>query len=295
MGRSLGRIAHAAEEARAMVAAGDRVVELDPALIYPSFVSDRLATLPEDHATLVALIRERGQQVPILVRPHPERPGRYQVAYGHRRLRAAADLGRPVRAVVMPLSDEDLVVAQGQENSARTDLSYIERARFAIALEDRGFERPVIMSALSLEKTQLSRLIAIGRAVPPHILKAVGPGPKAGRPRWAALVEALGRSNAAAIANRTITSTEFQALDSDGRFTRLVAELTAPSRRMKASAWKNPTGKPVVRISQNARQTQLTVDDIVEPNFGAFLIESLPQLYQAFGARRANQNERTDP
>src|SRR3954470_17986990 len=98
MGRSLGRIAHAAEEARAMVAAGDRVVELDPALIDPSFVSDRLATLPEDHANLVALIRERGQQVPILVRPHPERPGRYQVAYGHRRLRAAADLGRPVRA-----------------------------------------------------------------------------------------------------------------------------------------------------------------------------------------------------
>ena len=295
MGRSLGRIAHAAEEARAMVAAGDRVVELDPALIYPSFVSDRLATLPEDHATLVALIRERGQQVPILVRPHPERPGRYQVAYGHRRLRAAADLGRPVRAVVMPLSDEDLVVAQGQENSARTDLSYIERARFAIALEDRGFERPVIMSALSLEKTQLSRLIAIGRAVPPHILNAVGPAPKAGRPRWTALVEALGRSNAAAIANRTITSTEFQPLDSDGRFTRLVAALTAPSQRMKASAWKNPTGKPVVRICQNARQTQLIVDDIVEPNFGAFLIESLPQLYRAFGALRANQNERTDP
>jgi ParB family chromosome partitioning protein len=64
---------------------------------------------------------------------------------------------------------------------------------------------------------------------------------------------------------------------------------------MEASAWKNPTGKPVVRISQNARQTQLIVDDIVEPNFGAFLIESLPQLYRAFGALRANQNERTDP
>src|ERR1051325_1302339 len=63
MGRSLGRIAHAAEEARAMVATGDRVIELDPALVDPSFVSDRLTTSPEDHANLVALIRERGQQV----------------------------------------------------------------------------------------------------------------------------------------------------------------------------------------------------------------------------------------
>lgn len=293
MGRSLGRIAHAAEEARAMVAAGDRVVELDPALIEPSFVSDRLATSPEDHANLVALIRERGQQVPILVRPHPERPGRYQVAYGHRRLRAATDLGRPVRAVVKAMSDEDLVVAQGQENSARTDLSYIERARFAIALEDRGFERSVIMSALSLEKTQLSRLIAIGRAVPPHVLSAIGAAPKAGRPRWSALVEALGRSNAAAVADRTISNAEFQVLDSDGRFARLLAALTAPtrpSRRIKAAAWKNPTGKPVVRISQNARQTHLIVDDAIEPNFGAFLIENLPQLYQAFNARRGERD-----
>jgi ParB family chromosome partitioning protein len=289
MGRSLGRIAHAAEEARAMVAAGDRVIELDPALVESSFVADRLATSPEDHANLVSLIRERGQQVPILVRPHPEHPGRYQVAYGHRRLRAAADLGRPVRAVVKALTDEDLVVAQGQENSARADLSFIERARFAIALEDRGFDRSVIMAALSLEKTQLSRLIAIGRAVPAEVLSAIGPAPKAGRPRWSALVDALSRPNAPAILDRVIRGSEFQALDSDHRFARILGALTASARsnrRFRSTAWKNPGGKPVVRISQNMRQTQLIVDEGIEPNFGAFLIENLPQLYETFTARR---------
>jgi ParB family chromosome partitioning protein len=106
MGRSLGRITHAVEEARALVAAGDRIVELDPALIDTSFVTDRLTPSADDGADLVAQIRERGQQVPILVRPHPDQAGRYQVAYGHRRLRAAAVLGRPVRAVVKALNDE---------------------------------------------------------------------------------------------------------------------------------------------------------------------------------------------
>ena len=42
MGRSLGKLAHAAEEARALIAAGDNVVEIDPALIDSSFLTDRL-------------------------------------------------------------------------------------------------------------------------------------------------------------------------------------------------------------------------------------------------------------
>ena len=73
--------------------------------------------------------------------------GRYQVAYGHRRLQAVRLLGRPVRAIIRPLQDIDVVVAQGVENSARQNLSYIERALFALTLEARGFERSVIMRA----------------------------------------------------------------------------------------------------------------------------------------------------
>jgi ParB family chromosome partitioning protein len=293
MGRSLGRITHAVEEARAMVAAGDKIIELDPGLIDSSFITDRLTPSPEDHAGLVASIRERGQQVPILVRPHPDEPGRYQVAYGHRRLRAAADLGRPVRAVVKALSDEELVVAQGQENSARTDLSFIERALFAIALEDRGFERSVIMAALSVEKTQLSKLIGIGRAVPAAIVAAVGPAPRAGRPRWALLVDALSRAHAAPVVERTLKSAEFRALDTDGRFSHLLAALTAPQRRDRTattSVWKTPAGKALIHIEQTARRTQLTVHEAVEPAFGAFLIENLPRLYEAFSARKTTED-----
>jgi ParB family transcriptional regulator, chromosome partitioning protein len=45
-----------------------------------------------------------------------------------------------------PSSDLERVVAQGKENSERRDLSFIERAAFAIYLEQRGFERSVILA-----------------------------------------------------------------------------------------------------------------------------------------------------
>jgi hypothetical protein len=73
-------------------------------------VSDRISiTVDPGFESLVDSMRENGQQVPILVRPQSASPGRYQVAYGRRRLRAAALLGRMVRAIVQTLTDNELV------------------------------------------------------------------------------------------------------------------------------------------------------------------------------------------
>jgi ParB family transcriptional regulator, chromosome partitioning protein len=44
---------------------------------------------------------------------------------------ALRDLGQPVRALVRDFDDAALVMAQGQENGARRDLSFIEKANFA--------------------------------------------------------------------------------------------------------------------------------------------------------------------
>jgi ParB family chromosome partitioning protein len=287
MGRTLGQIAGAAEQAKAMIEAGDTIVELDPALIDNSFVRDRLERDLDSHQELLELIRERGQQVPILVRPHPENPTRYQVAYGHRRVRVLAELGRRVRAVVKPLTDEELVVAQGQENSARTDLSYIERGLFAVALEDRGFDRMVIMSALNLEKTQLSRLISVARSVPLEISASIGPAPKAGRPRWMALVERLtGKDVKAEIAVLTADPT-FREADSDQRFVRVFNAL-GPKKEKKgprATPWKDPQGRKLGAIARTPRQVTITVDRRQAPEFGEFLVDRLPEIYAEFISR----------
>ena len=93
--QSLGEFtakAKRADEIERKLAEGLVVVDLDPSLIDPSFVTDRMPSTPEAQAKFIEIIREHGQQVPILVRPHPDAPGRYQVAYGHRRLRALSEL-----------------------------------------------------------------------------------------------------------------------------------------------------------------------------------------------------------
>jgi len=172
-----------AKNLQLQLAAGHTVVELDPGLVERSFVADRMARTFDEESAFAENIREQGQLVPILVRPHPTNSGRFQVAYGHRRLRAAASLGVKVRAVVKELSDVELVVAQGQENSARTDLSFIERSIFAARLEKAGFDREIIMAALMIDKTALSKLISVAIKIPEDVLIAVGPAPKAGRDR----------------------------------------------------------------------------------------------------------------
>ena len=178
-------------ELRAQLASGQAIVELDPEIIEGSFVRDRMDGSDAAHDSLVEAIRARGQQVPILVRPHPTRLGHYQVAYGHRRLRAVTQLGIKVRAVVKQMSDDELVVAQGQENNARLDLTYIEQAMFAFRLEQRGFSRATITEALSIDKSNLAKLISVPNKVPHTVIEAIGHAPGIGRGRWLELTDLL--------------------------------------------------------------------------------------------------------
>ncbi len=157
MGLSLNAMTREAEEARLLrqaLSEGERVVAIHPDKIDSSFVEDRLRLGEQDDEDLAVLIdsmRESGQQVPVLLRHHPEKPGRYQTAYGHRRIRAATRLGMEVKAIVRALSDDELVLAQGKENAERRNLSFIERAVFAKNLLAHGFDRKVIGDALAVQ------------------------------------------------------------------------------------------------------------------------------------------------
>ncbi len=128
---------------------GEAVVELEPDQIDGSFVRDRLSDDDDAFHDLLEAIRARGQDTPVLVRPLADASGRYQLVFGHRRVRAARELGRKVRAVVKTIDDRTHVIAQGQENSARANLSFVERALFARRLDDLGYDREVIGAALA--------------------------------------------------------------------------------------------------------------------------------------------------
>ena len=290
MGLTLQKLSAEAENARALraqLAQGASVIELDPELIEPSFVSDRLSREDDDQfMALVESIRTHGQQVPVLVRPCPGKPGRYQVAYGHRRIRAAKVLGHKVRALIRDLSDAELVIAQGKENSERKDLSFIERALFARHLEERGFDRSTIIAALSVDKAEVARFLSVAHAVPAQLVLAIGPAPKAGRPRWLALAQLLGAKPSGEIVEQYLNDPALKQMDSDGRFVRLFTLLSSRNRlRRTPSIWKDSTGRPIVRIEPGAKKTRLTIDEKLAPAFGAFVASKLDDLYRAFGER----------
>lgn len=275
-----------AERLRDQLAAGETVVQIDPDLVDPSFVRDRLS----DHSDpgldeLKESIAAHGQQVPILVRPHPEKKGRYQAAYGHRRLEALRQLGKPVRAVVRVLSDVELIVAQGKENLERRDLSFIERALFAARLEDRGFDRAALTAALAVHKGNLSTMIAIARSAPVDLILAIGPAPKIGRPRWEQLTEALRAPGAAAKAKAATETAAFRSADTDARFA-IVSTTLQPERRVSdPRTIEGEGGKPLARVDQSGDRIKLTIDDGETAAFGSYLVRQLPEIYAAFRRR----------
>jgi ParB family transcriptional regulator, chromosome partitioning protein len=277
-----------AEEIEQQLAAGLVIVEIDPDLIDAAFILDRMESTPADHLILVESIRTHGQQVPILVRPHPEQGNRYQVAYGHRRLRAARDLGRKVRSVVRELNDEQLVVAQGQENSARTDLTFIERARFACRLEERKFTRETIMAALSVDKANLSRMISISSRIPPDVIETIGAAPGYGRQRWQELTDLLEDKANLNVVRTLIGGAEFKALSSDQRFDALFKSLKSKITRARSAPWVAEDGTRLVRITQTEKKFTLVIDKRIAPEFGEFVQCRLQQLYEEFSRRTSN-------
>jgi ParB family transcriptional regulator, chromosome partitioning protein len=283
IGLSLEGLSKEADEAKALreqLATGAQVVELNPELIDPSFIRDRLDESRAAVEELRASIAEHGQQVPILVRPSSERVGRYQVAYGHRRVDALKQIGRPVKAIVKHLSDEELVVAQGKENLERRDLSYIERALFAARLEDHGIGRVALMAALSMHKGNLSTMISAARAVPEELIIAIGPAPRVGRPRWEQLTELLRHSGESW--RNVVAASDFETLDSDARFGRILRAVSPAQKTQTFQLITDSDGRGLARMERGSDRMRLTIEEHSVPAFGAYLVERLPEIYAAF-------------
>jgi ParB family chromosome partitioning protein len=277
-------LSHEAEEAgvlREQLASGQSIVELDASTIEPSFVRDRLDGFEsQDFDELMASISEHGQLLPVLVRPKPAEPGRYQIAFGHRRVEATRRLGIPVKAIVRQLSDDDLIVAQGKENLERRDLSFIERGLFAARLEDRGVGRDVILAALSTHKGNLSTMISLVRRLPEELVTSVGAAPKIGRPRWESL--ALNLERDANGWKRIVNRQGFAALSSDERFEAVLSATTATILKDKPQELKGKNGRVFGHASVSSTKVKLVFDQKAAPDFGAYLVAHLPDLYQSF-------------
>ena len=293
--RSIENLKAAASEAgemRARLEAGQTVIDLDPDLVDPSPVLDRMPAPDGELTEFIEAIRLSGQQVPILVRPHPTTPGRYQTAYGHRRTRAARVLARPIRAVVRAMTDAELVVAQGQENSARRDLSFIERALYAAKLEDAGFDRETLTAALNVDKTGLSQLISVAVRVPREVVNAIGPAPKIGRDRWTELAARFEVQPALEAVSDLLATDAFRDAGSDQRFELVLRAAKAPRakprRAMQAHALVDQEGRVIGRLERAGKGARLI---LTQPSFADFLAAELSRLHAAWRSAGSSTSE----
>ncbi|MDX3974450.1 plasmid partitioning protein RepB [Shinella sp.] len=291
---ALAAKADAAKEIEAKLTAGEIVIELEPDEIEESFISDRLAHSDEQFQELVEAMRVRGQDSPILVRPHPEKSGVYQIAFGHRRARAARLLGRPVRAVVKALTDRDHVIAQGQENSARADLSFLERATFAGELETRGFDRETIMAALSADKTTVSKMLSVVNRIPKSVRGAIGPALTIGRDRWHELATRFDDPANEDKAVEFLARERVKSRTPEDRFNLVSGHLSKkePAEAAKPAAveWSRRDGAVRASIKTNGSRYTIALKAAQAPAFGAYITQNLDRLYEAFRAENKQKS-----
>ncbi|MEP9389910.1 plasmid partitioning protein RepB [Mesorhizobium sp. KR9-304] len=290
MSLGLDRLSAEAAQAKALreeLANRETTQEIDPDLFSPSIVSDRIPSTSDSRfQELKAAIAENGQQIPIIARPHPSKEGRFQIAAGHRRWRVAQELGRNVKAIIRKLTDQEVVILQGQENGPREDLTFIERARFAMQMESHGFDRDTLSAALSVDKPEISRLLTVAQAIGEDLIVAIGPAPKVGRPRWLQLVKGLEQTGAHDALNELRASSDFGSADSDQRFA-LALQAVGPT---KGTAKRRPVSSDrVAWVEKKGGNIRLVSDNA---SFASFLRRRFPALLEEFkGSPEANSKK----
>ena len=241
---------------------------LDPGLIRMSPVMDRID--PGDGLDdLIASIREHGQKVPVLVRRLPD--GTFEIVYGRRRLLACRDLGQKVRATVMEMTDEEALIAQGVENNARQDPSFIERALFVAGIirelgktdETRRNAQTIAYRALQIDESLVSRMNRIATGIPIDLIRAIGPAHGSGRRVWEALCKLCEADPERA---RAIAAAIPRDLPGPARLDAAIARLRVPGK-----VTPEPPPDDRIRMVRRGNRITLDVDPALTPEVEAAL------------------------
>jgi ParB family transcriptional regulator, chromosome partitioning protein len=159
-------------------------VLLDPSTVATSQWQNRSrhALLSPDFLSLKTDILKRGgNTVPVLVRPidvatknRLASSAAWELAYGHRRLRACAELGLKVRALVESMTDLELIARMHTENSFRTDISPYEKGvQYARMRDARLFASDRQLAAhLGIDVSEVSRTVFLAR-LPHEVLSTI--------------------------------------------------------------------------------------------------------------------------
>lgn len=98
-----------------------------------------------------------------------------------------------------------------------------------------GYDRKLVCDALSIDKTVISRMLAVVEALPDRLIRAIGAAPSAGRDRWLSLAQKAQERPVGDLVPLAVGP------DSDARFTTVLSALTSPLPDLPRSPWPAPT------------------------------------------------------
>ncbi len=122
---------------------------------------------PAKLAETAASLKANGQLTPITVRPY-RTPDRYEIGAGHRRFRAAKQLGLPsLLAVVRPLDDVAFLELLTIENKQREDVTPLdEAAGFRLLMEKAGYDVAKLANRIGLSTKYVYDRLKLLQLVP---------------------------------------------------------------------------------------------------------------------------------
>ncbi|MBW3243492.1 plasmid partitioning protein RepB [Epibacterium sp. DP7N7-1] len=250
--------------------------DVDPERIDSSRFQDRL-DIAEDLEGLKESIQKNGQQVPVLLRKVAG--DRYEVVYGRRRIMACRQLQIDVRAMVVEISDEDALIAQGLENAARLENSYIEKALFVAQISEAGYSSDTIQKALDIDKTQASKMRGVVRDIPRDVIMAIGAAHGAGRRPWEELRKMLSGDDAPGQA-RLLKMIDLD-LPSADRLKKLLTDLRQTSRpKAPSPAPLTHIGNGDFKLDRTPRSLTVKADRNAPEAFLRHLEDSIGQIYE---------------
>jgi ParB family chromosome partitioning protein len=126
---------------------------------------------------LTTSIRENGLLQPLVVRPAPGAPDRYELVVGERRFRALGRLGwEDAPVVVREATDETLLVLAMVENLQREALNPLEEAEGYVALADKfRLSHADIAKAVGKDRSTVANVIRLLK-LPPSVRRLVEEG-----------------------------------------------------------------------------------------------------------------------
>jgi len=271
--------------------------DIDPEQIDIDGLRDRLVLEDTGIDELAESIRKHGQQVPIMVRPS-DKPERYRVVYGSRRLAAIRKVGGTVKAIVRTLDDDASLIAQGQENNLRLDPSFIEKAIFIKAMQEAGYKPGVIQDALGLTRQGVSNHRVVTEQLPNELIRLIGPAHGVGRRQWGDLAALSEKVPLVDIARETLplvkdgapSLEKFQAVFNAAS----IKARGAPKRKApnQSTVIRDESGDPLALLAIDDRSVSIKVTRKDNPEFGQWVEEHaeamLRQVFEQWRNKRGS-------